>query len=238
IVLGPLSLRQFTNIFFKKELISIIPNFIDTENVLRKINSCSKSAVLQELNIQQGMPVITMIGRLVPGKRFDAFISILARCAETAKKKLAGLIIGDGPLRPELETLARKYSPTVDFHFLGYQRDVFKYLAVSDVFLFTTAHEVLPMALLEALSAGVPIVCSDIPQNRNIIQEGYNGYLAGAAEELYVDRILKILNNKNIAHALSAHGLEVAKTKFDKRIVLDETIKLYKKLMCQNSFNV
>jgi glycosyltransferase involved in cell wall biosynthesis len=213
------------------EKISVIPNFIDCEYIDKYYNSFNKEDIYKELNLSEGEPIITMVGRLIPEKRFDRFIKIIYLCSEKMKIRLTGLIIGDGPERNKLEKLATNYIDRVNIIFLGYQNDVYKYLFISNVFLFPSKEEVLPMALIEATAAGVPIVCSNILGNSDIVMHNYNGFLVNDKEEEYANFIIKILTDKDLATELSNNGKEIARKKFDKKIVINQVVSLYERLI-------
>jgi glycosyltransferase involved in cell wall biosynthesis len=173
-----------------------------------------------------------MIGKLIPKKRFDKFIEIIALCSKKLKKEVVGLIIGEGPMRKKLEVLARNYSKKVKIYFLGYQEGIYKYLSISNIFLFPSEHhEVLPMGLIEASASGIPIICSNIPGNNDIVRDGYNGFLINGSEKEYIDCINRILNNDGLTLKMSRNGIKMAKSKFDRNIVVNNVILQYKKLL-------
>jgi len=212
--------------------ISLIPNFIDYELIYKNICSYSEGAICNQLNIFQDNYIITMVGRLIHTKRFDKFIKILAQCSTKLNKDVVGIIIGEGPMRKKLEELARSYSKNVKIYFLGYQRDIYRYLSISNIFLFPSEHdEVLPMVLIEALASGVPIICSNIPGNNDVVRDGYNGFLVNGSDKEYVNCINKILNNDDLALEMSRNGIKMARSKFDKDIVISNIISQYKKLL-------
>jgi len=220
---------QRIGIFHSK--ISLIPNFVDFNQINGLINSFNKNLIRQELKIPKNNYIITMIGRLILAKRFDKFIKILAQFSIRSKKELVGLIIGDGPAQKKLENLAHYYSDKVKIFFLGYQSDIYKYLSISDIFLFPSEHEVLPMVLIEASATGVPIVCSNTLGNNDIVKDGQNGFLISDSEEEYANCILKILNDNDLALKMSNNGIKVVRNKFDKNKVVNEIISLYKSLI-------
>ena len=211
--------------------LSLTPNFIDYDKIRNQLNSFDKKAIREELNISENNKIITMIGRLILDKRFDKFIKILAQCSEKSKEKLVGLIIGEGPERKKLERIAYSYPNKVKILFLGYQNNIYKYLSISNIFLFPSEYEVLPMVLVEASASGIPIICSNISGNNDIVKNGYNGFLVNDSKKEYYDCILKLLNNKKLAKRMSNNGIEVAKNKFDKKVVINSIISLYRDLL-------
>jgi glycosyltransferase involved in cell wall biosynthesis len=87
-------------------------------------------------------------------------------------------LVGDGRLRPALESLARELGVTGSLEFLGSRRDVPELLGTADLFVFsTTAQEGLGIVLLEAMAAGLPVVASDVPACRELLGAGAYGML-------------------------------------------------------------
>ena len=85
----------------------------------------------------------------------------------------------------------------------------------------------LPIGIIEATASGIPIVCSDIPGNNDIVKNGYNGYLVNGSKEEYLEHIEKILNNRQLAGEISKNGIELAKNRYDQKTIIKELIALY-----------
>jgi len=211
--------------------VSLIPNFVDYHGIREQIASYDRASILKELDISPDSHIVSVAGRLIPAKRFDRFIEILAQAAEGLENNVVGLILGDGESRKELETLAASVADRVRIIFLGYQSEIFKYLSISDLFLFPSEHaEVLPMALIEALSAGTPIVCSNIPGNNEIVEDGFNGFLIDGSDADYVRSVQKVLLDKPFAAKIADNAKKTAGQKYDKAVVVKELIALYQRL--------
>jgi glycosyltransferase involved in cell wall biosynthesis len=86
-------------------------------------------------------------------------------------------IAGDGPLREELERTAQAMNLGGRFHFLGYRSDMPKVIAALDVYVLPSLWEGLPLALLEAMAMGKPIVATSVGGNPEIVEDGVNGYI-------------------------------------------------------------
>jgi glycosyltransferase involved in cell wall biosynthesis len=211
-----------------KRKLARIPNFVDCDSVARKIAAVDAAAVRAELGIEQGEPVLLTAGRLLPLKRADRFIEIAARYGRTRNARPHALILGDGPERARLEDSAKRHSKNARVKLLGYQPDVYKYLAVADAFLFPTDHpEVLPMVLIEAQAAGVPVVCSDIPGNDEIVVDGRTGFLVAGDDEAYCARLDAALQDRSrFSRQAEAHARE----RFDKALVIKKHLELYRSL--------
>jgi glycosyltransferase involved in cell wall biosynthesis len=111
--------------------------------------------------IPEGALLFGSAGRLVPEKAYDVFIKA------AAQMKHEGLnvhfaIAGQGPLQRELEALIAQYQLADRFHLLGFQSDIPLILKQLDVFVLSSRSEGFPLALIEALAAGIPCIATRV----------------------------------------------------------------------------
>lgn len=123
-------------------------------------------------------------------------------------------IVGDGPDRSALEALAIQFKLTPYLKFVGYQSQeaVCQYLHNSDIFVLPSFSEGLPVALMEALAAGVPVITTPVAGISELVEHGINGYLVppGAVEPL-AQRIYELLEDTPLRQQLGHAGhLKVA----------------------------
>jgi len=137
-----------------------IRNGID---VARVAPSRSRDAVRDEIGVARDAFVVGTVGRLMPVKAFDQLIAALAELRRDGAGLDARLVIvGDGPLRSELEACAARLGVSRETTFLGARGDVNDLMTAFDVFALPSLHEGIPMVILEAMAAGVPIVASRV----------------------------------------------------------------------------
>ena len=119
------------------------------------------SSLRRALDLPSEAPVVGTVAVLRRQKRLDLWL-------EAARRLLAGrsdirfVIVGDGPLRRELEAETERLGLSSTVRFAGLQEDVAPYLALFDLFLISSEFEGLPLALLEAMAAGVPVVATAV----------------------------------------------------------------------------
>jgi glycosyltransferase involved in cell wall biosynthesis len=101
---------------------------------------------------------VAFLGRLVPVKRVDLFLEMARKCLDARVEDLTFDVVGEGPLAPELRGLADRLGLQERVTFHGFRPDAVALLADVDVLVFTSDHEGTPMAALEALAIGVPVV--------------------------------------------------------------------------------
>jgi len=121
---------------------------------------------------------VVFVGRLVPSKGGRTLIAAFDQ-ARQARPNLFGqlVLLGSGPLRPELEALARSLGIESQVRFCGAVRDVPEHLRQADIFVLPSQAEGISNALLEAMARGLPCIASRVGGNRDLIREGESGLL-------------------------------------------------------------
>jgi len=107
-----------------------------------------------------------------------AFARVRAECPGTVL-----LLVGRGSLRSETETLAATLGLNGGVRFVGTREDVPEFMSVADGYVMSSAWEGMPMVLLEAGAAGLPIVATRVGGNQEVVQEGVSGFLVPPAED-------------------------------------------------------
>jgi glycosyltransferase involved in cell wall biosynthesis len=154
-----------------------------------------RETLLRELQLPGDAKLIGVVGRLTPENRAKDLIWA-ADLLRVLHDNLRVLVIGDGPLRSPLEEYARLASDLEHIHFLGDRPDVYRMMPHLDVLWNGGENVGLSPAILDAMSAGVPVVASDTPTNRELVVENETGYLiplgirsGRAARARHTDRI-------------------------------------------------
>ncbi len=148
--------------------------------------------------------VVSFVGGLRPPKRPQAFAAALAAPA-VAGHGVHGLVVGDGPLRPAVESEAGAAAGRV--HVLGERRDVDDLLAASDAACLVSDTEALPMAILEAMSAGLPVIASNVGGIPDAVVDGETGILVERGDdEALVAALAALASDRARASSLGAAG--------------------------------
>lgn len=138
-----------------EQKIEVVYNSIDEE----KIMLLSREALEDELQKKiRNKRVYITVGRLIKEKHHEIIMDALS-CLKN--KNWIWLIVWDGPERSFLETKAQEYGLEDSIFFLGQQKNIFKYVAKSDFFLYASSVEGFPNVLLEARFLGIPIITTD-----------------------------------------------------------------------------
>jgi glycosyltransferase involved in cell wall biosynthesis len=150
------------------EKIRVIPLGLDLDR-FRLVSDDDRGALRAELGVGARERLIVTAGRIVPIKRFDVLVDAFLRLGDPS----AHLVIagdGDAELRRALEQRARPAGSRV--HFLGLRRDLHRLYADADVFALTSDNEGTPVAAIEALASGVPVVATDVGGMRDLLPQG------------------------------------------------------------------
>lgn len=151
--------------------VSVIYSPVDVENAFSK----DHKKLLQSNELNGGV-VIGIVGRLSEEKGH----ADLLRAFYVLNKKYGNLrllIVGDGPLRKDLELLSKKLRIEKKVNFTGFQKDVYKYLDMMDIFVLPSRTEGLGTSILEAMISGLPVVASRVGGIPEIVDDGINGIL-------------------------------------------------------------
>jgi len=117
-----------------------------------------------------------LVGRLEQVKRADLFLEMISALKET-RKAVSAVIVGAGSLRQDLEKMAEDIGVAGNVIFAGYQPRIEEWLSRSKVFVLTSDSEGLSLALMEAMTCGLPAVVSDVGELGELVEPGRNGFL-------------------------------------------------------------
>jgi glycosyltransferase involved in cell wall biosynthesis/Flp pilus assembly protein TadD len=149
-------------------------------------------------------PVFLTIGRLSIEKDHLKLIKAFTKLRET-KKSVRLLIIGDGPLMPELKKQIKILKQERNIYLLGFKQNPFSYLKKADCFVLSSNHEGQPMVLLEAITLMKPIIATDIAGSRSVI-EGRSGKLVENSVDGLTLGMLDFLNGQNLAKEIDINA--------------------------------
>ncbi len=140
------------------------------------------------------------------------------------------LICGRGETRPALERQAKALGIGDHVHFLGYRQDVPALYGCSDLFVFMPYREGLPVALMEAMSSGLPVICSRIRGNRDLIEDGVCGVFAENRPQAVAEAIVELYWDPRRREELGKAAAEAVKP-FDDENVHRQMKEIYLSLL-------
>jgi sugar transferase (PEP-CTERM/EpsH1 system associated) len=203
--------------------IAMILNGIDVEKYYRP-ESRKENRIL--LGIGPESFVIGNVARLVPLKNHQFLLAVFRELLRDLPN-LRMMIIGDGPLREDLESYSRKIGISKSVKFLGERQDVPDLLAAFDLFVLPSLTEGTSITLLEAMASGTPIVASRAGGNSQIIENRKTGLLLPLDKpKAWVATIKSLIVNPDKGRGLS----EMAKVEVKERFSLKAMVENYEKI--------
>lgn len=192
--------------------LEFLPNGIDASTFAEPID---REAMRRSLGFPSNAPVIGTVGRLDEIKQQDVLIRAFAGVRkEYPSARL--LVVGDGPMRDSLQQLANELNLNGMVHFAGYQPQPERYLHAMDVFALTSRIEGMPLAILEAWGAGLPVVASAVGGIPDLIEHGCNGLLfPGGDEARLAALICELIREPEQAHSLGEAGRQAVMTRYN-----------------------
>lgn len=188
----------------------------------------------KELSLPKDSPIFINVGRQEFQK---AHIDIL-KAIKIADKELSAanahfLFCGRrGNASPEIDNFIANNNLKTKIQFLGHRNDIYKLLAISDVFVFPSLYEGLGGALIEAQAARLPIICSDIPVFHEVVEPTKNALLFEVqnADKLNL-QLIKLAKNATLREEMGAESLKNFQVKFQLESVNQQMLDKYKKIL-------
>ncbi len=183
----------------------------------------------KELGLAPETPLILSVGNLKPQKNPQDFLSA-ARIVSQQRPDAAFVFVGEGPLRPKIESAASGLP--CRFLLPGWRRDVPELLAACDIFVLTSLWEGLPRALVEAMKSGKPCVCYATDGVRDIVCDGENGFLVPAGDAPALARkILDLLSDADRRREMGKAAAASISQEFDIDLMVQRQEEVYQHLI-------
>jgi glycosyltransferase involved in cell wall biosynthesis len=171
-------------------------------------------------------PILGWCGRLAHEKGLTYLIRAVVHLRQDFPDLLA-VLVGEGELRGALESEIRSLGVESHFLFLGARSDVPALMRLFDVFALPSLREGLPLVLLEAMAASVPVVATSVGGNPEVIRDGATGLLVPPCDPVSLAAALgRILSSRELRSAFTIGASHV----FDERFTLDRTVSSYQNL--------
>ena len=171
--------------------------------------------------------LVTTIGPFKPQKNLSDFVRAAALVAKQ-RPEVRFLIIGDGQGRASLEQEIKNHKLEKTVLLAGWRRDIPAILDRTDIFCMTSLWEGLPMALLEAMAAGLPSVVNDVDGCRDVIVDGQTGFLTPPGHpEITALRLIQLIDDSALSHQMGKRARESLGTEFDQATMIRDHERLY-----------
>lgn len=193
---------------------------------------CRKGELRAELRLGDA-PLVGIVARLVPIKAHEIFLAVAARVRQTFPRARF-LIVGDGESRPSIERAVEKLGLRDAVVFLGWRADIDRLYADLDVVVLTSRNEGSPVALIEAMAAGVPVVSTDVGGVADVVTHGVTGLLAPRDDEAALAaHVVSILGDPGGAREMGQRGRRHVVPIYSAERLVSDIEALYLKLLHQ-----
>lgn len=227
--------RYLEKIKWCRKKCHVIHNGID----LQKFKGVNKAIYLYE---KYGLPTdalyVISIARLVKIK--DHYTLLMAfRKIANKNENIHLLLLGDGPLRGDLERQTKELQLEGRVHLLGHQDNVSEWMSIAQISILSTHTEGFSSTVLESMSAGIPVIATAVGGNLEAIQDGVTGYLTphGSADAI-AEKVLYLIQNPEVAKSMVNCAAKVVEEKFTIEATARKTLELYQNILSQKGYKI
>jgi glycosyltransferase involved in cell wall biosynthesis len=202
--------------------ITVIPNAVDEAEVAAGLSHPAK-----DWPVAEGRKAVLILARLEQEKGIDVAIDAIGQVADVHL-----VIAGTGSCRAALESRATELGINHRVHFLGYRNDPASLLARADLFVLASHVEGLPLSVLEAMAAGVPVIATDIGGTREAVENEKTGLLVPTGDSnALASAIQHVFAEPSETLERVAAARDVVHREFTSSIVAARTAALYRSLL-------
>lgn len=213
--------EKFRKRGFNPDKIHVIQNAIELDNRQAK----------EESNPGNEIKIVT-VGRFVNQKDYPtalkSFRLLKDRCRTT---RFRYIIIGYGPLENEIRSLAHELEITSDIQIMINPPNIQEILRSSDIFLSTSLFEGVSNAIMEAMVAGLPIVATEVGDNKHLIRNSFNGYLVPCKNTgLVVQKLGYLCESEEKRRTFGKNSRLILERDFSMSLLVENYISLFKRI--------
>lgn len=183
------------------------------------------STMRRQLGIGPDEFVLVCAARLSPVKGIDILLQAVSKVIHRGVS-CSCIVIGDGPLKEELQCMAASLGINHSVHFEGFQNEVRPYLQAGSAFILTSHLEGLPLSVLEASSCGLPCIVTDVGGSAEAVKQGVTGVvICPGSVQAAEDAILYLATHERERFEMGVRAREFMLTSFDIEKQMGELIK-------------
>jgi len=182
----------------------------------------------------EGELLLVSVARLSPQKGHEVLIRAFSR-ATSSFPHMRLLLVGEGPLRAELEKLVRALGIEDRVRFLGVRTDIPQILVASDVFVLASWWEGNPLSVMEAMAAGKPVLATAVGGVPELVLDGVTGFLVAPGDVQGMAQAMRTLaQDSGLRFYMAQQAFEQARTRFDIGLMVKQYEALYDRLLAKN----
>jgi glycosyltransferase involved in cell wall biosynthesis len=214
------------------EMLRVVPNGVDVD-LYRNVPEATWTALRKSL-VAEGEFAWLAVGRFEAAKDYPNMLRAFARVHQRQPGAVL-LLVGRGRLQGEAEELVRQLGLERCVRLLGVRQDVPEVMRSADAYVMSSAWEGMPMVLLEASAAALPVVATAVGGNREVVRDGESGYLVPPSDaEALSDAMLRLMELPAASRrAMGELGREHVRTHYGLTRVVDRWEDLYREVLAR-----
>ena len=207
---------------------TLVGNGIDFAAIAKKVSTNAREKIRTEFGISNDAFVIVNVARFEPQKGHFFLLQTLKHLISQVNQKIVAMLVGIGIDQEKIEAEVKRLDLQEAVRFTGYRQDVPDILAASNVSVMASHYEGIPRALMESMALGLPIVATDVPGTRTLIQSGKTGLLVEYGNIPAMSAALaNIMTEPILAEWLGENGRHLVQTRFNEYTVADRVEEIY-----------
>ena len=226
-----ISEQQFSEIvrefrIVPREKTKIIPLGLDLERFLAV--SVSLPSLREELAISRTSLVLGFVGRLVMIKDVETLLRAF-KVVQGKIKNAVLLVVGDGPVREKMMSLAKSLGVSGGVTFLGWRHDLPTLYRTMDIFLLSSRNEGTPVSVIEAMAAGLPVVATNVGGVPDLVKHEHSGLLVPAGNPAALaEAVFRLAGDTHTRIAMGREGRNIARARYTSERLVQDVDRLYR----------
>ena len=190
--------------------IRVIPNFLDCAEYRRRFDPALRDRLCPADRCDA---LVVHVSNFRPVKRVDVALDVFRRIRRRVRARF--VLIGDGPVRADIERLAADNDLAGDVTMVGERQDLVAWLSVADLFLLPSAKESFGLAALEVMACEVPVVASNVGGLLEIIEDGVTGFVCPPdAVDPMAERGIAVLTDPALRASITRAAAQVVRSRY------------------------
>lgn len=190
-----------------------------------------RNQIREKMGLKNDHLVVGTVANFVPDKGLDTFLRI-AKLLKKEEKNIKFLMVGDGPLRPQLESFTHEVYLNDDVIFAGWREDIPEMMSAMDIFCLPTLREGFGVVFAEAMAMKLPVVTHRIEPIPEVVRENETGILIPLGrEDLFAEAILSLIRDEKFRKKMGEKGRARVEEYFDERFMFEKTLRIYESLI-------
>jgi N-acetyl-alpha-D-glucosaminyl L-malate synthase BshA len=207
--------------------IQVIPNFLNCSAYRRRFDPDLRERLAPAEHFDA---LVLHVSNFRPVKRVDVALDVFRAIRRRVRARF--ILVGNGPVRADIEQRVAQYGLTEEVVFVGEEQDLVPWFSAADLFLLPSAQESFGLAALEAMACEVPVVASNVGGLPEFIEDGVSGFLCPPdAAEAMADRGVRLLTDAALHKSIARAAAEVVRSRYCAELIVPLYEKEYENVL-------